>query len=620
MVGSAAAAGALVGLTYSFRNLPDVRLLRTYVPAQTTYIYDINGKELAGIHGEANREVVPLSQVANPLKLAVLGIEDSHFYSHPGINFTSVVRALLINWQKGAIAEGGSTLTMQLVKNVLLTPEQVFSRKLAEAVLAFRMEQVFTKDQLLEMYLNQVYWGHNNYGVETAAQTYFGKSASDLTLAEAALMAGLIQAPEFYSPFATQNQALCQPPLTSTCPAKQRQLLVLDRLEQLGWITPEEGRQARLEPIQLGEISSFSPSKLPYVTDAAMQELYRRFDRTALQQGGFRVQTTVDMDLQQKAELIVQESHVRLRRQGWGTRQLQMALVAVDPRTHYIKALVGGVDYRRSQFNRATLAQRQPGSAFKPFVYYAALASGRYTPDSGVSDTPVSYRDGDKWYSPRNYDGTFSGYTSLRQALAVSRNVPAIRLGRDVGMDKVIQVCRALGIASPMLPVTSLPLGAVDVTPLEMANAYATFASHGWYAEPSLVAQVTTVNGEVVWQNIPQPKLVLNPWAAASLNNMMQSVITGGTGVAAQLGRPAAGKTGTTSSERDIWFVGYVPQLAAAVWIGNDDNTPLGGSATGGGLVAPIWRQFMQSALKDVPVEQFTPAGRFSRPKVERNN
>ncbi len=620
LVGTASAAGIMAGLAYSFRNLPDVRALKTYVPPQTTYIYDIKGKELAAIHGEANREVVPLDQIAHPLKLAVLGIEDSHFYTHPGINVSSILRALIANWRSGGVVEGGSTLTMQLVKNLLLSPEQVFSRKVAEAVLAMRLEQVFSKDELLELYLNQVYWGHNNYGVETAAQSYFGKSARELTLAEGALMAGLIQAPEFYSPFAPANQPLCQDrPLANSCPAKQRQLVVLERLEQLEWITPEQAKSARLEPIYLNQITSFKPSTLPYVTDLALQNLYDKFGQDLVQRGGLRVQTSVDSELQATAEKIIQESHARLRNQGWGSSQLQMALVAVDPRTHYIKAIVGGVNYKKSQFNRAFQAQRQPGSAFKPFVYYAALASGHHTPDSYVSDSPVSYRDGSGWYSPRNYDGSFWGGTSLRQALAASRNVPAIRLGKEVGMERVVQVCRTLGIASPMLPVTSLPLGAVDLTPLEMANAYATFASNGWYAEPSVIVQAQDQSGQLQWKNIPQPKLVLDPWAAASLNSMLQTVIESGTGTAAQLGRPAAGKTGTTSSERDIWFVGYVPQLATAVWIGNDNYQPLGGGATGGVLVAPIWRQFMLAALKGVPVEKFTPAKDFVRPKPNRS-
>ncbi|MBD2021551.1 penicillin-binding protein, partial [Leptolyngbya sp. FACHB-36] len=257
---------------------------------------------------------------------------------------------------------------------------------------------------------------------------------------------------------------------------------------------------------------------------------------------------------------------------------------------------------------------RQPGSAFKPFVYYTAFATGRYGPDSTVSDSPVSYPDGYEYYSPQNYDGSFSGAISVRNALEVSRNVPAVRIGQDIGLNKVIDVCRTLGIRSPIEPVVSLPLGAVDLTPMEMAGAYATFASNGWYSDTTLIVQVTDSTGNVLLDNTPKPQLVLDPWAVASLNSVLRGVIDQGTATSARLDRPAAGKTGTTSSERDIWFVGYVPQLATAVWVGNDDYSPLGHGATGGTYVAPIWRDFMQQALRGVPAENFKPASEFDRP------
>jgi len=600
MLASAIVAGGLVGLAVSFRNLPDVRSLRNYIPSETSYFYDINGKLLARIHGEANREVIPLDRMSPDLKRAVLAIEDSSFFSHHGINPSGVGRAVVVNWQRGSVVEGGSTLTMQLVKNIFLSPERKFSRKVAEAVLAIRLEQILTKDEILEMYLNQVYWGHNNYGVQTAARSYFGKSAANLNLAESAMMAGIIQAPEHYSPFVSMTVA------------KQRQEIVLNRMRELGWITPEEEAAARQQEIKLGQIKSFQGSAIPYVTEAAAQELAKRFGREAVLKGGMRVQTTVDAEMQRMAEESVKAGHKRLRDQG--VRADQMAFVAVDPRTQFIKALVGGVDYSKSKFNRATQAIRQPGSAFKPFVYYTAFATGKYTPNSIVQDTPVSYRVPGGIYSPKNYDSSFSGPMSIRKALEVSRNIPAIRIGSAVGMSKVIETCRILGINSPMEPVPSLPLGAIGLTPLEMASAYATFANYGWRSEPTVIARVTDSNGNVLLDNTPKPQLVLEPWAAASLTDVMQGVITNGTGRAAQIGRPAAGKTGTTNSERDIWFVGYVPQLATAVWVGNDNYRPLGHGATGGGLVAPIWRDFMQKALKDVPVEKFRSPSQFDKP------
>ncbi|MER3491097.1 MAG: penicillin-binding protein [Mastigocladus sp. ERB_26_2] len=601
MLASSIVAGGLVGLAISFRNLPDVRQLRNFFPSETTYIYDIKGKLLASIHGEANREVVPLDKISPHLKRAVLASEDSDFYFHHGINPKGVGRAVVTNWVAGGVREGGSTITMQLVKNLFLSRRREFTRKIAEAVLAIRLEQILTKDQVLEMYLNQVYWGHNNYGVQTAARSYFNKSAEYLTLGESAMMAGLIQAPEEFSPFVSMEKA------------KYQQKEVLGRMLTLGWITQKEYDDALKEKIKLGRIRSFQGSALPYVTNAVSQELARKFGREALLKGGMRVQTTVDAKFQAMAEDTVRKWHKRLL--GQGLSKNQIALVAIDPRTHYVKALVGGVDSKTSEFNRATQAYRQPGSAFKPFVYYAAFATGKYDPETIVYDTPVSYRDGSGWYSPRNYDGGYGGAMSIRTALKLSRNVPVIKIGKAIGMNKVVETCRTLGIMSPMEPVTSLPLGAIGVTPLEMAGAYATFANYGWQSPTTVIVRVTDSSGNVLLDNTPKPQLVLEPWAAAAIINVMQSVITDGTGKNAAIGRPAAGKTGTTSSEKDIWFVGTVPQLTTAVWVGRDDNRQLATGATGGTMVAPIWRDFMLQALKNQPVEYFKPPSKFPRPK-----
>ncbi len=600
MLSSSIIAGGLVGLAISFRNLPDVRVLRGYQPSETTHIYDIKGKQLASIHGEANREVVSLDKISPNLKRAVIAIEDSYFYSHHGVNVGAVVRASAANFSSGRTVEGGSTLTMQLVKNLFLSPKRAFSRKIAESVLALRIEQIFKKDQVLEMYLNQVYWGHNNYGAETAARSFFNKPASDLNLAEAAMMAGLIQSPEALSPFVDLKSA------------KTRQREVLNRMTELGWITAEEENVARNTPIKLGKITSFQTSQMPYVSDAVIQELTKKFGRDAVLKGGMRIQTTIDSKLQRIAEETARRAIDRLNYQG--VYADQMSIVAVDPRTHFVKAMVGGVDFKKSQYNRATQALRQPGSAFKPFVYYAAFASGKYSPDSTIVDAPVGYPDGDTMYYPQNYDRSFGGAMTLRRALETSRNIPAIKLGQEVGLNKIVEICRSIGIKSPIDPVISLPLGAVDLTPMEMAGAYATFANNGWYSETTLIAQVSDSSGNVLLDNSPKPRLVLDSWAAASLNDALQGVITRGTATAAQIGRPAAGKTGTTSSERDIWFSGYVPQLATAVWVGNDDYSQLGHGATGGTFVAPIWREFMSQALADTPVEKFRPASDFERP------
>jgi penicillin-binding protein 1A len=597
MLTSSIVAGGLVGLAISFRNLPDVRVLRSYAPTETTYIYDVKGVQLASLHDEANREVVPLNRISPNLKRALLAIEDSHFYYHQGVNLTGVGRAITTNFKKGGVSEGGSTITMQLIKNLFLSQKRQFSRKLAEAVLSIRLEQIFRKDEILEMYLNQVYWGHNNYGVETAAQSYFNKHASELNLAEGAMMAGAIAAPEKYSPFTNYKSA------------KKRQEQVLNRMLDLNWITPAQEKQAREYKIKLGKIKTWQSSRLPYVTDAAIEELNQRFGRETVRKGGMRIQTTIDYNFQIAAQKVVENAYDRL-----GRNKYQISLVAVDPRTHFVKAMVGGVDYKKSNFNRAVYANRQPGSSFKPFVYYTAFATGKYTPESTVYDGPVRYRDGSGYYSPRNYGGGYSGAMSIRTALRNSTNVPAVKLGKEVGLDKVIQTCRTLGIKSPIEPVVSLPLGAVGITPIEMAGAFATFASNGWQSETTTILRVTDSEGNILLDNTPQPQLVLNAWAAAQTNSALQSVINGGTGKEAYLGRPAAGKTGTTSSERDVWFVGYVPQLAASVWIGKDDFTPLGKGVTGGTYAAPIWRNFMKEALQNEPVENFQSPAKFKRP------
>lgn len=453
------------------------------------------------------------------------------------------------------------------------------------------------------MYLNNIYWGHNNYGIQTASESYFNKSASELTLAEAAVLAGLIQAPEQYSPFLNYSNT------------KARQRSVLARMETLNWITESEKQAALKTPLLVGKPTAWRRSKSPFITEAVTKELEERFGKERVFQGGIRVQTTIDMDFQKMAEESIQESHSMLR--SWGLKADQIALAAVDPRTHFVKALVGGVDYKSSQFNRAVQSRRQPGSSFKPFVYYAALASGKYSPGTTINDAPVSYRIPGGTYKPQNYGGKedFAGIMSLSKALSQSRNIPAVKLGKAVGLEKVIEICQQLGIESPMQPVISLPLGSIGVTPLEMAGAFATFANNGWASDTTVILQVTDSKGNILLDNTPKPEKILDPWATANLTTMLKGVIApGGTGEKANIGRPAAGKTGTTSSERDVWFVGYVPQLATAVWVGNDNYQSMGKGITGGNFAAPVWRSFMLKALKDKPVKYFPAASKFPRP------
>lgn len=611
MIGGAAMAGGLVGLALSFRDLPDVRVLKGYVPIETTYIYDINGELIARLHGDINREVVTLDRISPHLKRSVLAMEDAYFYTHKGIDPNGIGRAILANFNAGGTVEGGSTLTQQLVKNLFLSNERSLNRKVAEAVLAMRVEQVFTKEQILEMYLNQVFWGRNTNGAETASQNYFGKSSADLTLGEAAMLAGTIQAPSVFNP------------VDNFAEAKKRQGLVLDRLAELNWATSAEIKAAKAQKIVVKKTgTSYEASRVPYVSQAVTAELEEKFGKDVILQGGLRVQTTIDLKLQRIAEEVSADGSKELSERGANANQL--ALVAVDPRTGFVKALVGGVgEFDKNQFNRAVLARRQLGSSFKPFVYYAAFATGNYTPDSVIDDSPMTIPDGDEPYVPRNYDNKFSGSISIRQAIAVSRNIPAIKLGIEVGADNVIAICRKLGINSPIKPVVSLPLGAADVTPMEVAGAYAVFASGGYKSKTTMIARVTDRNGNLVLDNTPKPELILDPIAVSYLTDALRGVVTNGTATEAQLseGRPVAGKTGTTSDFRDAWFVGYVPQLSVAIWIGNDDYSPMSNGVTGGVYVTPIWRRFMEKALAGQAIEQFpVPAELPDKEPVKKKN
>ena len=366
----------------------------------------------------------------------------------------------------------------------------------------------------------------------------------------------------------------------------------------------------------MGKPRAWQKSKLPYVTDAIKQELIERFGMDRVVKGGLNVQATIDYELQKKGEEIVQKAHRNLRARG--VRADQVALVAIDPRTHFVKTIVGGIDYDKSQFNRVIQSRRQPGSAFKPFVYYTAFASGDYTPYTTVSNVAQKYKVPSGYYSPENYGGSKGGgAVTIVEALSKSLNIPAVNLGQIVGLNKVIETTRILGIESPLAPVISLPLGPIGITPMEMAKAYATFASNGWQSETTMILQVTNNMGKTILNNTPDPELVLNEWATASLTISLKNVLQpGGTAPNANIGRPAAGKTGTTSDEKDVWFVGYVPQLSVAVWIGNDDfRRTLGKGITGGGFAAPIWKEFMVTALKNQPVQHFPAASNFAKPQ-----
>ncbi|MGH2400327.1 MAG: transglycosylase domain-containing protein, partial [bacterium] len=459
------------------------------------------------------------------------------------------------------------TITQQLARNIFLTQKRLFSRKLAEMMLAVEIERRLTKTEILERYLNQVYFGQGAYGVEMAARVYFGKHAKDLTLAESAMLAGLIRAPSRYSPH--QSPEL----------AKAQQRIVLQRMTDLRYITREQAINAFERPIPLAEEGNAGliGIRAPYFVSYVLPYLLQRYGEDVVYNGGLRVYTTLDIRMQRAAEKAIRDGLDGAERAK--LKVTQGALVALDPQTGFIRAMIGGYDFEKSQFNRAWQARRQPGSAFKPFIYTTAIAN-RMTTTKIIVDEPVTYEivgaiQSERIWKPRNYEGRFSGPVTLRAALERSINIPAIKTISELGPQTVIAYARRMGITSPLQPHLSLALGSNEVTPLEMASAFGTLAALGVRAEPIAIAKITTRDGQVLEDNTPRRDLVLSADVAYVMVDMMKGVIARGTGRSAAIGRPAAGKTGTTDDYRNAWFIGFTPHLSTAVWLGNDDNTPM---------------------------------------------
>lgn len=587
-----AALGATVGLAMALTTLPDVSSLEGYVPYETSKIFDAKGQLVANLHGEENRVVVPLGEIPKHLRHAIIAVEDDRFYQHHGISPRGMLRALLTDIAEGGAAvQGGSTLTQQLAKNLFLDRAKTLPRKLAEAWLAIQIEQRYSKDQILELYLNQVYWGHNTYGVEAAALNYFGKRTRELTMGESAMLAYLLRGPERYSPY--RNFDL----------AKKGQSIALQRMVAAGYITEKQAEAARKEPITLTGITSYA-YRAPYFSSYLIQQLINRYGEDTVMKGGLRIHSTLDLNLQMEAERLLKES---IAKHGKRLNFSQGAIVVLDPKTGFIRAMVGGVDYKKSKFNRIIQAYRQPGSSFKPFVYLTAFNSGIW-PWTPMVDDAVSYEAGmGELWTPKNYDGTHSGSMPLRKALERSNNVIAVKLAKRVGLENVIETAHMVGLQSELQPNLSLALGTSEVTPLELASAYGVFATDGWRTEPMAYTRVEDRSGSLIEQRSPKLRQVFNENAVRVLNDVLQGVVKWGTGAAANIGRPAAGKTGTTSDHRDAWFVGYTPDMVALVWIGNDDNSQMKGGTTGGGICAPMWNQLMRVALKDTKPSAFTP-------------
>ena len=582
------AGGGCGFISATLSNLPDVSNVR---PSASSQIYDVHGNLITTVHSTENRLPVPLKDVPKDLQNAFVATEDSRFYSHHGIDPVGILRAVWVNIVHSGVSEGGSTITQQLARNAFLSQDRTFKRKISEALLALKIEQHYTKDEILEMYMNQIYFGQGAYGVQSAAHVYFGKDASQLTLAQAALIAGLPQSPNYYSPFNDLEAS------------KKRQAVVLGQMVKYGYITQEQADQARQSDLGLvaKQEQTHEKSNASYFINYVIAQVSEKYGDDAIYKDGLKIYTTLDMDAQNAAVAAMQNLPTMYTDQN-GLHQPQGAIVAMNPHNGYIVAMVGGRG--DDAFNRASQAERQPGSAMKPFVYLAAIQSGK-TPGSIVDDSPVDFNG----WRPQNYERNFEGNITYRYALQHSRNVPAVKIADEVGMSKIIKLAKEMGITTLTDQDNNLStaLGGLTygVTPLEMVQAYGVLANGGIKVQPTAIVKIVDRNGQVVEENSIQEKRVVDEKDAAIITSMLESVISGGTGGNAAIGRPAAGKTGTTDDEKDAWFVGYTPDLVAAVWIGDDYGSETLGFS-GASTPAVMWRQFMANALANTPASDFS--------------
>lgn len=574
-------------------DLPDFDELYIVERKSSVTLKAADGMVLA-TYGDLYGEWQPLKSLPPQLPQALIATEDRRFYSHFGIDPMGLARAAYANARAGRTVQGGSTLTQQLAKNVFLSPNRTLKRKVQELMLAFRLEHKFSKDQILEMYLNRVYFGAGAYGVEAAAQRFFDKPAAKLSLGESAMLVGLLKAPSKLAPTGNIKSA------------QSRAAQVLRNMAEAGYITPETAEAAISKPTQLAR------SRLPlpnarYFADWAVEEVYQLVGRD---HQDLTVYTTLDSRLQGTAERAVDTV---LDREGEKQDVGQGALVSLAP-DGAVRAMVGGRDYVDSSFNRATQARRQPGSAFKPIVFLTALEQG-IRPDDQFVDGPIEISG----WKPRNYDGQYHGAMTLREAAARSINTIAVQVDEKVGRDKVIETARRLGITSDLKPHPSLALGAFEVGVLELTAAYAAFVNGGYAVQPYGVIEIRDAQNNVLYrrQNGGAYAHMIGGEALGDLNDLLRGVVETGTGRAARIGRPAAGKTGTTSDYRDAWFVGYTPDLVTSVWVGNDDNSPTK-KVSGAGLPAQIWKGFMTDALKGRPASELPQAPRqeFNLPSL----
>jgi penicillin-binding protein 1A len=588
------AAGTVAGIVYAYsRNLPDINRMADFQPSRSTRVYARDGELLATLYKQ-NRVFVPIAKIPQLVRDAFIANEDHNFYLHHGVDFGGIARAALADYRHEQF-QGASTITQQLARALFLSNEVSISRKIQEALLAMEIERYYTKDEILERYLNLIYFGAGAYGIEAASHTYFGTSVDRLSVAQAAMLAGLPAAPSDYSPY------------VSLARATERQHHVLERMVASGYLTTAQADAAKREPLGLigDRPSGLLSYRYPYFTTYATHVLEGAFGTQAVYEGGLDVATTLDPHLQQLAQDAVDWGVAHAKSEGVNAHQ--EALVAIRPQTGEIVAMVGGTGFTLvNQFNRAWQALRQPGSSFKTYVYTAAIDGG-LPPTALIDDAPISYPmgDGTQW-RPMDDDFRFLGPITLRYALAQSRNVVAVKLAEQVGIDRVIAYAHRMGVRAPLEANLSLALGTSVVSPLDQAAGYATLANQGVHIDPSPLRLVTDSLGSTLLDNrVPQETEVVSAGTAYVMTSMLESVIKSGTGYPnADIGRPAAGKTGTTSDFRDAWFVGYTPDLVTAVWLGNDDYSRMRESY-GGNIPARTWARFMKAALKTVAKHEF---------------
>ena len=592
-------AGLMFGYIFAaYQSLPEVG--NNMRPAVSSQVFDSQGKLITTLHSDQNRLPIDINKVPKNLQNAFIAAEDNRFYDHIGVDPIGILRAVVTNLTNRGIAQGGSTITQQLAKNAFLSQDQTLKRKIQEAILALELERKYSKKEILEMYMNQIYFGRGAYGIQTAAHTYFGKDVGDLTLAECAMIAGLPKSPNYYS--------------SSVNEATARKNVVVGQMEKYGYITPSQAEEAKKSSLDIKQKStSNTTDETAYFIDYVTQEIAQKYGDDALYKDGLKIYTTLDTDKQHAAVQAMRhlpETHT----DDQGLTQPQGAIISIDPKTGHILAMVGGRG--QDSFNRASMAVRQPGSAFKPFVYMTAMEHDM-TPDTIMEDKKVEYGG----WSPHNADNSYQGRMPLWKALALSVNTVAVQLADKVGPSNVIANAKKLGITTLVEDgspnddnLASAALGGLTkgVTPLEMAAAYGAFANKGVYIKPTAIVKILDRNGNVLEDNSSdvQKTQVMSEKTAYEMTSMLEGVIARGTGTAASIGRPAAGKTGTTDDNHDAWFIGYTPDIVTAVWVGDDTGSQSLGEIYGGTVPAQIWHDYMASAVSGTSADDFdVPAG-----------